>query len=125
MNSSRNVSVLRASMDRFTTAVPPDWRIKDEAEAKRYFLLFCAMLGANPAPEFPSVRGYADAVIETPANVFVFEFKYRKSAKAAIRQIRERGYADKWIGGKRPVTLIGINFNPKKRNIDIPFIEPL
>ena len=26
MNSSRNVSVLRASMDRFTTAVPPDWR---------------------------------------------------------------------------------------------------
>ena len=105
-------------------AVPPDWRIKDEAEAKRYFLLFCAMLGANPAPEFPSVRGYADAVIETPANVFVFEFKYRKSAKAAIRQIRERGYADKWIGGKRPVTLIGINFNPKKRNIDIPIVEP-
>ena len=105
-------------------AVPPDWRIKDEAEAKRYFLLFCAMLGANPAPEFPSVRGYADAVIETPANVFVFEFKYRKSAKAAIRQIRERGYADKWIGGKRPVTLIGINFNPKKRNIDMPIVEP-
>ncbi len=105
-------------------AVPPDWRIKDEAEAKRYFLLFCAMLGANPAPEFPSVRGYADAVIETPDNVFVFEFKYRKSAKAAIRQIRERGYADKWIGGKRPVTLIGINFNPKKRNIDMPIVEP-
>ena len=105
-------------------AVPPDWRIKDEAEAKRYFLLFCAMLGANPAPEFPSVRGYADAVIETPANVFVFEFKYRKSAKAAVRQIRERGYADKWIGGKRPVTLIGINFNPKKRNIDMPIVEP-
>ena len=104
-------------------AVPPDWRIKDEAEAKRYFLLFCAMLGANPVPEFPSVRGYADAVIETPANVFVFEFKYRKSAKAAIRQIRERGYADKWIGGRRPVTLIGINFNPKKRNIDIPIVE--
>ncbi len=105
-------------------AVPPDWRIKDEAEAKRYFLLFCAMLGANPAPEFPSVRGYADAVIETQANVYVFEFKYRKSAKSAIRQIRERGYADKWIGGKRPVTLIGINFNPKKRNIDIPIVEP-
>jgi len=105
-------------------AVPPDWRIKDEAEAKRYFLLFCAMLGANPVPEFPSVRGYADAVIETPANVFVFEFKYRKSAKAAIRQIRERGYAGKWIGGRRPVTLIGINFNPKKRNIDMPIVEP-
>ena len=105
--------------------IPPDWRIKDEAEAKRYFLLFCTMLGANPAPEFPSVRGYADAVIETPSAVYVFEFKYRRSAKAAIRQIRDRGYADKWIGGERPVTLVGINFNPKKRNIDMPVVEPL
>ena len=104
--------------------VPPDWQIRDEAEAKRYFQLFFAMLGANPAPEFPSARGYADAVIETPKAVCVFEFKYAKSAKAAIRQIRERGYADKWIGGARPVTLVGINFNPRKRNIDLPIIEP-
>ena len=47
------------------------------------------------------------------------------SLKAAMRQIRERGYADKWKGGKRPVTLVGINFNSRKRNIDIPVIEPL
>ena len=82
------------------------------------------MTGANPRPEVASMLGYADAVVETSNDVFVFEFKYRRSAKAAIRQIRERGYADKWIGGDRPVTLIGINFNPKKRNIDIPVVEP-
>jgi len=105
-------------------SVPPDWQIRDEAEAKRYFLLFASMTGANPQPEVASMLGYADAVIETPADVFVFEFKYRRSAKAAIRQIRDRGYADKWIGGPRPVTLVGINFNPKKRNIDIPVVEP-
>ena len=105
-------------------SVPPDWHIRDEAEAKRYFQLFSSMTGANPQPEVASMLGYADAVIETQANVFVFEFKYRRSAKAAIRQIRDRGYADKWIGGERPVTLIGINFNPKKRNIDIPAVEP-
>ena len=69
--------------------------------------------------------GYADAVIETSSAVYVFEFKYRKSAKAAIRQIRQRGYADKWAGGPRPVTLVGINFNPRKRNIDMPVVEPL
>ena len=104
-------------------AVPPDWRIRDEAEAKRYFQLFFSMLGANPAPEFPSARGYADAVVERPDAVYVFEFKYDETSEAAIRQIRERGYADKWIGGARPVTLVGVNFNPKKRNIDIPAIE--
>ena len=115
--------VVEAMLFSLYAAVPPDWRIKNEAEAKRYFQLFFTMLGANPAPEFPSIRGYADAVIETPNAVAVFEFKYAKSAKAAIRQIRERGYADKWIGGERPVTLVGINFNPKKRNIDLPIIE--
>ena len=106
-------------------SIPVDWHIKDEAEAKRYFQLFTSMTGANPQPEVASIFGYADAVIETATDVYVFEFKYRKSAKAAIRQIRERGYADKWIGGERPVTLIGINFNPKKRNIDMPIVEPL
>ena len=83
-----------------------------------------ANAGKLPADlENVPMLGYADAVIETPKEVCVFEFKYRKSAKAAIRQIRERGYADKWIGGERPVTLVGINFNPKKRNIDMPIIE--
>ena len=104
--------------------IPPDWRIRDEAEAKRYFQLFFTMLGANPAPEFPSARGYADAVVERPGGVYVVEFKYGRSSDEAIRQIRERGYADKWIGGGRPVTLVGVNFNPKKRNIDMPVIEP-
>jgi hypothetical protein len=85
--------------------------------------MFFAMLGANPAPEFPSARGYADAVVERPDAVYVLEFKYGESSAAAIRQIRDRGYADKWIGGERPVTLVGINYSPKKRNIDIPVIE--
>ena len=114
---------LRESLFGLYASVPPDWQIKDESEAKRYFLLFASMTGANPQPEVATMLGYADAVIETPKEVCVFEFKYGRSAKAAIRQIRERGYADKWIGGERPVTLVGINFNPKKRNIDMPIIE--
>ncbi len=31
----------------------------------------------------------------------------------------------RWKGGKRPVTLVGINFSSRKRNIDIPVIEAL
>ena len=104
-------------------SVPADWRIKNEAEAKRYFQLFASMCGANPQPEVASIFGYADAVIETPDNVYVFEFKYKRSAKAAIKQIRDRNYAAKWLGGPRPVTLVGINFNPRVRNIDMPIIE--
>jgi enoyl-CoA hydratase/carnithine racemase len=104
-------------------SLPPTWRVKNEAEAKRYFQLFVKMLGANVQAEEASAFGYADAIVETKKAVYVFEFKFNKSAKAAIRQIREKGYADAYKGGKRPVTLIGINFSAKKRNIDEPLIE--
>ena len=63
--------------------------------------------------------------METKKAAYVFEFKFNKSAKAAIRQIREKGYADAYKGGKRPVSLIGINFSARKRNIDEPLIESL
>ena len=100
--------------------LPPTWRVKDEAEAKRYFLLFMQMAGANPQPERASLLGYADAIIETKKFVWVFEFKFNKSANAAIRQIREKGYAAAYKGDRRPVTLVGINFRTAKRNIDEP-----
>ena len=100
--------------------LPPTWRVRDEAEAKRYFLLFMRMIGANPQPEVASLLGYADAIVETKKFVWVFEFKFNKSANAAIRQIREKGYADQYKGDKRPVTLVGINFRTAKRNIDEP-----
>ena len=106
-------------------ALPPTWRVKDEAEAKRYFQLFMKMLGAEVRTEQMSARGCADAIVETKKAVYVFEFKFNKSAKAAIRQIREKGYADAYKGGRRPVTLVGINFSAKKRNIDEPVIELL
>lgn len=34
-------------------------------------------------------------------------------------------YAGPWLDGKPPVFLVGINFSSRKRNIDIPVIEPL
>ena len=106
-------------------ALPSTWRVKSEADAKRYFQLFMKMLGADVRAEQTSARGYADAIVESKKAVYVFEFKFNKSAKAAIRQIREKGYADAYKGGKRPVTLIGINFSVKKRNIDEPLMESL
>ena len=45
--------------------------------------------------------------------------------KAAIRQIRENGYAGAYKGDRRPVTLVGINFRLSKRNIDEPLFAKL
>ena len=108
------------SLYRIYAKIPPEWRIRSEADVKRHFRLFMEMLGAKVAAEEGSAFGYADAIIETKKFVWVFEFKFNKSANAAVRQIREKGYADAYRGDKRPVTLIGVNFRTAKRNIDEP-----
>ena len=110
---------------RIYAKIPPEWKIRSEADAKRHFRLFMEMLGAKVAAEEGSAFGYADAIIETKSFVWVFEFKFNKSAKAAVRQIRDKGYADAYKGDKRPVTIVGINFRNQKRNIDEPLFETL
>ena len=109
---------------RIYAKIPPEWRIRSEADVKRHFQLFMEMLGARVGAEDGSARGYADAIIETKDFVWVFEFKFNKSGNAAVRQIREKGYADAYCGDRRPVTLVGINFRTAKRNIDEPLFEP-
>ena len=111
------------SLYRIYAKIPPEWKIRSEADVKRHFRLFMEMLGAKVAAEEGSAFGYADAVIETKKFVWVFEFKFNRSANAAIRQIRERGYADAYKGDRRPVTLVGINFRVARRNIDEPLFE--
>ena len=113
------------SLYRIYAKIPPEWKIRSEADVKRHFRLFMEMLGARVSAEEGSAFVYADAVIETKKFVWVFEFKFNRSANAAIRQIREKGYADAYRGGKRPVTLVGINFRTAKRNIDEPVMREL
>ena len=108
---------------RIYAKIPPEWRIRCEADVKRHFRLFMEMLGAKVAAAEGSAFGYADAIIETRKAVWLFEFKFNKSAQAAVRQIREKGYADAYKGDKRPMTLVGVNFRAAKRNIDEPVME--
>ena len=112
--------LVNETLYRIYAKIPPEWKIRDEADVKRHFRLFMEMLGAKVSAEEGSARGYADAIIETKAFVWVFEFKFNKSANVAVRQIREKGYADQYKGDRRPVTLVGINFRTAKRNIDEP-----
>jgi hypothetical protein len=51
--------------------------------------------------------------------------KCNQSAEATIRQIQDRGYAEKYKGSDQEVTLIGINFSTEKRNLEDWQVERL
>ena len=75
------------------------------------------VLGKYCRTEVHSSHGRADCVVETPDYVYVFEFKRDGSAKEALAQIEQNGYATPYAADKRKLFKIGVNFSSKERNI--------
>ena len=116
-------TLLRKNLRAVFASVPHEWKIEDEREAKRYFLLFMKLIGADISGERQSARGRADAILKDKSGVYVFEFKYGKSAREALEQAHTKDYAGPWLDAKPPVFLVGVNYDPAKRGIDDPLVE--
>lgn len=77
-----------------------------------------SMLGKFVQTEIHSAKGRADVIVETEDFVYIFEFKRDKSAREALTQIEEKGYADAYAADRRTLYRIGVNFNSEKRELD-------
>ena len=75
-------------------------------------------LGMFVNSEVHSSQGRADAVVQTLTDVFIFEFKFNKTAQAAFDQIVNTKYAQKYQASGKTITGIGVNFNGERREID-------
>lgn len=80
--------------------------------------LIFAYMGLRVHSEVCTSDGRADAVVETPAQVYVLEFKLDESAKAALEQIRQKRYHEAFWNLGKPVVGIGVNFSSQTRNIE-------
>ena len=116
-------SLLRRNLKAVFAAVPHEWKIEGEKEAKRYFLLFMKLVGADISGERQSAKGRADAILKDRGGVYVFEFKYARTAREAVDQARGKDYAGPWLDGDPPVFYVGVNYDPEKRAIDDPLVE--
>jgi hypothetical protein len=80
--------------------------------------LIFSYLGMFVQSEVHSSRGRADAVVQTLTDIFIFEFKFNKTAQEALDQIYNKKYADKHRASNKPITGIGLNFDSTERQID-------
>ena len=117
-------ALLKKNLKAAFAAVPHEWKIEDEKEAKRYFLLFMKLVGADISGERQSARGRADAVLQDKTGTYVFEFKYGKTPREALDQARTKEYGNPWLDTSLPVFYVGVNYDPAKRGIDDPLVEP-
>jgi hypothetical protein len=89
----------------------------NEANFHTLFYLLVNLAGTSGVAELLNNQGRIDLALERRDRVYVFEFKCGQSADVALHQIRAAGYADRWRGSGKAVVLVGVNFDPQKRNI--------
>ena len=65
-----------------------------------------------------SLQGRADAVVETPGDIFIFEFKFNKTVREGIDQIKTKKYALKYQNSGKKIVGIGVNFDNESKQID-------
>jgi hypothetical protein len=75
-------------------------------------------LGMFVDSEVHSSQGHADAVVQTLTDVYIFEFKFNKTAQEGLDQIKKQDYAGKYRASDKLITGIGVNFNAKLKGID-------
>ena len=117
-------AALESEIRSLFAGIPYEWHTRNElARYEGYyasvFHSFLVGSGLRVRVEDSSAAGRLDVAVEVEGAAFLFELKVaeRASAGAALAQLRERGYAEKYRRPGRPVHLIGIHFSEKTRNI--------
>ncbi|MDX2245770.1 MAG: AAA family ATPase [Bacteroidia bacterium] len=89
-------------------------------EAYYHSLLYIAFqfLGSYTVEtEVSTNRGRIDAVVHTPTDIYVIEFKLDKPAEAALEQIRQKKYYEKYTHSGKPIHLLGIGFSSEAKSV--------
>ena len=108
----------------FFAGIPHQWHTKNDiANHEGYyasvFYSYFAGLGADVAVEDSTNLGRLDMAVRYAGRIYLFEFKVieQSGEGAALAQLKERRYADKYRGGGGTVHLVGVEFSSADRNI--------
>ena len=114
----------RKLLTSFLADIPYSMRRKeDEREKERYFhytfYLLLRMISCYTVyTEKQQSEGRVDCIIETPDNIYIFEFKLDGTAQEALQQIEEKGYARPYQSDCRKLHKIGVSFSSATGTVD-------
>jgi len=90
---------------------------QDEPYYHTVFYLMLSASGVLVHTEPLSSHGRVDVAVEFKDKVYVVELKCNQPAAAAIQQIRQKRYGEKYLQSGRKIFLLGINFDTQERAV--------
>lgn len=118
-----DVDAFMERLESFFANVPYDLIKDTENHYQNVLFILNNLCGLYTKAEYHTSNGRIDMTIETSDYVYVFEFKYNKSAAEAMAQIKEKDYAQPFLSSGKKIALIGANFSDETRNIDGYLVE--
>ena len=114
----------------FFASIPHDWHrknnmahcsfIKSEGYWASVFYAYFASLGLQVVVEDSTSHGRMDMTVDFNDCIYIFEFKVIEQSKkpnSAIEQIKEKGYANKYLAEDKAIYLIGVEFSEVNREV--------
>ena len=122
--AARDHAGLEALFQAFFASIPYNWHVNNDiARFEGYyasvFYSHFAAAGLDVRVEDATSRGRVDMAVRFRGSVYLFEFKVVELADrgAALAQLKDRHYADKYRGAGEPIHLVGVEFSRQERNI--------
>ena len=108
----------------FYASIPHQWYTNNdipdyEGFYASVFYSYFAALGLDVVVEESTSRGRLDMAVRFEGRVYVFELKVVEQAGegAAMAQLVDRGYAEKYRAPGARVHLVGVEFSRESRNV--------
>ena len=116
---ANNIESFMTRLTAFFAGIPYDLNNKEEKHYQTVFFIFFRLMGQFIEVEQHSAVGRSDAVVITSHTVFVFEFKLSENAtaKAALKQIADKGYLKPYAASGKKLVKIGVEFGKEERGI--------
>ena len=93
-------------------------------EADYHLMLHCMLMAvdAEVNVEVDTNKGRIDGVLRTKNTIYVIELKRDESADAALEQIRDNSYTERYLAWRtdspeHEIHLVGINFSSEEKNM--------
>ena len=122
---------LKTLFQAFYASIPYEWYTNNDiARYEGYyasvFYSYFAGLGLDITVEDSTSHGRLDMAVRFNANVYLFELKVVEMAGegAAMAQLKERRYAEKYRGAGEPIHLVAVEFSRDTRNVVAFEVEP-
>ena len=103
--------------------VPYDIESDLEVHVQNFCFLLFKLVGYYVHAEYHTNIGRIDIKFETDKYIYIIEFKKDRSAKAALKQIKDKNYFWPFMSDPRTKFLIGMNYNLKLKGAGKFIIE--